>query len=273
MYHRLFPFYLLFLISPHVQGYDAWAGGLIPKETWGGSYSIVMDYTITGSASPSQNTVACTYPRCIFAPMPRTGLGPSGSWCDAGGVCNGDVVKDGVTIKQGTTWNDAFAAFIKKYRASGTFTMRNYSTFLGGIRWDAICVGFATLPNDRTSISVLAPGTVCGSIPKPDLNCTVNLPGLVDLGTVVVGTSGATGSASGGVECSQKASVTGSLLNNPQIDGHDVKIDINGLSMGNSAVVVGTGTIVPLLVTATIPGTLRNAGSYSSDAILQISYH
>ncbi|WP_447872487.1 hypothetical protein [Serratia fonticola] len=99
------------------------------------------------------------------------------------------------------------------------------------------------------------------------------MPNLIDLGTVPVGTDSASATAYGGVVCLTKASITAALLANPRIDGHEVEMDINGIPIGNEAVLIGSDTIVPINLTATIRGSLRNAGSYSSDAILQISYH
>lgn len=238
-------------------------------------YSITYDYTITGSASPEQEQSACQSAKCWFAPTPRTGLGPSGGLCDMGGACNGGAVMGSIQISRGTTWNEAFATFLKTYPTSGTYTLINWanSPLSTSIRWDKLCIGFATLPTTGVNVSVLAPGTVCGSVTRPTLNCTVTMPNLIDLGTVPVGTDSASATAYGGVVCLTKASVTAALLANPRIDGHEVEININWIPIGNEAVLIGSDTIVPINLTATIRGSLRNAGSYSSDAILQISYH
>ncbi|MEN4170704.1 hypothetical protein [Serratia marcescens] len=258
-------------------GYESWGGPSTPFLS-GEKYGLSYDYGITGDGpSLAQNTIipGCTYNGCMFAPMARTGLGPVGDLCDAGGVCVGWAVKDGVRVRAGTTWGEAFELFIKRYGQSGNFTMNPWGAAhnINEVVWDKLCVGFAAIPADGTHISVLAPGSVCGSVPKPNLQCTVNIPGILDLGTVTAGITDATGNASGNVECGSAATVTGSLLNKPKIDGHDVAIEINNRTMGSSAVTIGTGLSVPLRIKATIRGTLNNGGNYSSDAVLQISYY
>lgn len=261
--------------SPPSLSYDAYVGPHTPTVT-GPFLSISYDYSVSGAATPALDATACHSSTCWFAPMPRTGLGPgAGGLCDSGGICYGASLRDGVTIPGGTTWNNAFALFLKTYPASGTFTLGNWLRNDMGmyVRWDAICVGFASIPATGTHISVLAPGTACGSVPRPDLNCTVDVPSVLDLGTVRVGTVSASGTVRGSVLCDREASVTASLLSHPLLDGQEVEIDINGFTIGNSAVTIGTGTSVPLRVTATIRGTLRHPGSYSSAALLQISYH
>lgn len=243
----------------------------------GEKYNVAYPYTITGGPDPIQEGKACITNECKFFPIPRTGLGPSGKpgdpLGDQGGVSNVQNMYKGVKLFGQKSWNDAFAEFLKAYPASGDFVIGGFITErnLKWVNWDALCIGFATLDPGR-NISNLAPGTACERVPRPGNACNVQFPGLVDLGIVTAGTAGASGSAVGEVACSQPSSIAGSLLNDPRIDGTDVEIDINGHVMGRSAVIVGVGMYVPLVVKATIRGTLRNAGTYSSDAILQISY-
>lgn len=270
--------YLVLLVQSSIlttaYAYDTYVGPYTPVHE-GELYAISYDYAVSGQPSPEQNQSACSYAECKFSPIVRTGLGPNGFKCDSGGICNGAVLHGAVTIANGATWNDAFAIFLKTYPASGTYKVPNWvrTDEIDQVRWDALCVGFASLPALVSAVSVLAPGTSCSSVPRPDLSCTVDLPSVIDFGTVKVGTSLASAKGVGRVECDREASITASMWANPRIDGNDVEIDINGIPIGNAALLVGTGKSVPLQIKATIRGSLRNAGSYSSDAILQISYH
>ncbi|HGM7717173.1 TPA: hypothetical protein ACXIJW_004701 [Serratia marcescens] len=269
----------LFIITPlsMAYGYESWVGPNTPYLV-GSVYEIRYDYAISDNGlSPAQNAIIpnCYNSDCVFAPIPRTGLGPSANLCDSGGVCIGSAVKDGVRIRAGTTWREAFELFIKKYGQSGTFSFSNWLSpkYINQVAWEKMCVGFAAIPSVGINISVLAPDASCGSVPKPTLQCTVNIPGALDLGAVTAGITDAAGNTSGNVECNSTATLTGSLLNNPKIDGYDVVIEINNRIMERSAITIGTGMSVPLRIKATIRGTLNNTGNYSSDAVLQISYY
>jgi hypothetical protein len=176
-------------------------------------------------------------------------------------------------VYNGNSWAQAYDAYIAKFGRSGHIRVYSFANEIAhGVAWDKICITFG-LKSYMWSPVVPAPGAVCqGGGHEPELSCIVNLPRTLDLGTVPTGTTNASSTASGDVQCSRDADVTASLLNRPQIDGNDVAIDINNRSMGSSAVTIGTGMSVPLMIKATIIGTLRNGGSYSSDSVLQISY-
>lgn len=277
---KLFILYLLALIpsimTPSaVLAYDAWVSPVTPGVA-GEYYTLSYDYQISDLDNPSQDVRIpnCDY-GCFFGLAARTGLGQTGGLCDSGGSCaSGTGWESSVPLSRGATWRSAFEAFIAKYGRAGHKTKNPWLSTKDApyIRWDALCVGFITLTS-RQGISVLAPGSVCGGVPRPNLNCNVNLPSLVELGNVVLGTTDATGSIQGAVDCGGEATVMGSLLNRPQIDGHDVAVEINNIPMGRTARAIGKGRNVPLILKAVIRGTLRNAGDFSSDAVLQISYY
>ncbi|CAI2019466.1 Uncharacterised protein [Serratia fonticola] len=246
-----------------------------------GGYGFWYDWTINGGAGDNPGTIMCIgATACKLSFFPYTGLGSSDTrypaLCDSGGFCSSaNLWPDNITVTNGTSWAQAYEWYIAKHGRSGHIT--TYNTLAGSlgdrIAWDKICITFGVKSHVLGTPVVPAPGAVCqGSGHEPELSCIVNLPRTLDLGTVPTGTTNVSGTAYGDVQCSRDADVTASLLNRPQIDGNDVAIDINNRSVGSSAVMVGTGMSVPLMIKATITGTLRNGGSYSSDAVLQISY-
>jgi hypothetical protein len=281
--HHLILLLAISVSSATTHAYTASGGphSLVPNPT-GTSMGFEYDWSINGGPGGNTGTITCLgTTRCQVSFFPYTGLGPvSGqneALCDSGGYCgSANYWPDKITVDNGTTWAQAYDWYIAQHGRSGHIRILHVfsttTTWYDRIAWDKICITFGAKSHLWTPV-VPAPGAVCqGGGSEPELSCIVNLPRTLDLGSVNTGTSYASGTAYGDVQCSRAADVTASLLNRPKIDGNDVAIDINDLSMGSSAFVVGSGVSIPLMIKATIIGTLRNAGSYSSDAVLQISY-
>nr|ALG88626.1 Hypothetical protein [Pectobacterium carotovorum] len=266
----------LLLTSYGCLGYTSWVGPYDVVKASATYWALRFDYVIADVEFPGMDDpiTPCISSSCIFGPMSRTGLGPSGNACDSGGTCSPSE-SQGVLLPQGATWREGYRKFIERYGASGQFERKKWALnpFSPDFRWDHLCVGFAALKAQGTSISVLAPGAACGSIPKPGLSCTISMPATIDLGVHPVGTADASAEAYGVVDCDNSASVTASVLNHPEIDGHTVDMLVNGRTLTAENTVIGSGTSVPLRVSAVIRGTLQNAGVYSTGAVLQISYH
>ncbi|MDK2376799.1 reverse transcriptase domain-containing protein [Serratia fonticola] len=281
--HHLILLLAISVSSATTHAYTASGGphSLVPNPN-GTSMGFEYDWSINGDPGGNPGTITCPgTTRCQVSFFPYTGLGPVAGHevqlCDSGGYCgSANTWPDKITVDNGTTWAQAYEWYITHHGRSGHIRVLHIfpstNAWFDLIAWDKICITFGAKSHLWSPV-VPAPGAVCqGGGREPELSCIVNLPRTLDLGSVNTGTSYASGTAYGDVQCSRSADVTASLLNRPQIDGNDVAIDINYRSMGSSAVTIGTGVNVPLMIKATITGTLRNAGSYSSDAVLQISY-
>lgn len=276
---------LALIQSPHAAAYTSWASAT-PMQ-WGENHlipyvALYVDFSIIDEPYPGMNDVmpACATRQCDFGIKTfKTGEAPWGK--PNGNAAASQFARDSdslaVKMAQGSTWAEGYAQWIRKNGTSGRAA--NYFWMQGNdakVYWPVVCAGFGAVPKPEKGhqfFADLAPGSTCGGIQQPDLVCTVDVPMLLDLGTVGAGTDSASGQVVGSFACSEKSTVAATLMNRPQIDSHAVEIEVNNVRLGNAPVVVGDGTNVPLIIKATIRGTLRTAGNYSTDAVLKITYY
>ncbi|WP_421105909.1 hypothetical protein [Serratia marcescens] len=261
----------IFFTSLPAAAYTGWTS---PHKTTKSQVS--WSWTISDNPS-TPGVVDCNgnSPYCAFGPYVRTGLGPSGSMCDSGGVCSVFAERyNGITsvkVPRGTSYDEAFEAYVKRWGWSGT-SYASLSASDPNIAWGKLCTGFATLPWGQTSVSKLIPGASCAMVTPPDINCETSIPAEIDLGTVAVGYIEAETTVDGITQCSADNTVSVSLAVPPSLGGVPVELFINGKQLSTAVTAVGKGMSIPLKLRASLRGTIWEAGEYTSNAVLNISY-
>lgn len=265
-----FAFTLNLLISLPAVAYTGWTS---PHEI--SSSTITWGWAISDGAS-TPGVVNCGAPYCAFGPYIRTGLGPSGEYCDSGGVCFVENEKvNGITsrkVRAGITYDEAFRLYAEKWGFSGTnyYVVRDLSS--PHIAWGKLCTGFSVLPWAKQAISQIVPGSSCAVITPPNTSCETSLPATIDLGTVSTGYIEVEATVDGITQCTGDNTVSVSLAVAPYLGGVPVELFINGKQLSSATTAVGNGKYVPLKLRASLRGTIREAGVYSGNAVMNISY-
>ncbi|QJW53202.1 hypothetical protein HL670_00052 [Serratia plymuthica] len=239
-------------------------------------------YQVTDDKKSLDTPITCHgVSTCVFGPGHRTGRGPNGIACDSGGMCMGSAWANApgartVTVAAGSTWGQAYAAFVNKWGYSGSFEYKLGSADnLPLYVWGALCVGFISLPNTyATVVSDLAPNTSCGTIAPPDLSCEIMIPGLLDLGTVLVGAKRAQGSVQGNASCSKPATITAAIGGgNWSLGSVPLKLLVNGIKLTQTHQTVASGQQATLELSAIAEGEFKTTGVYSAVIPLIIGYY
>lgn len=236
---------------------------------------VSWDWNITNSGS-TPGVVECGSQLCAFGPIIRTGLGSSGQMCDSGGVCLvHSELQEGIKTKfvpAGTIYDEAFSLYAQKWGMSGSTDFLMIDMSHPEIAWGKLCVGFAVLPVNTRAVSTLVPGSSCSIVTPPDINCETSMPATIDMGTVRTGYVEIESSVDGLTECSAENSVSVSLLVTPRLAGLPVELSINGNRISETATVIGKGRYIPLKISARLRGNIPEAGVYTGNAVMNISY-
>ncbi|MGF6191335.1 hypothetical protein ABIE12_002679 [Serratia sp. 509] len=283
MYRTLLIPLLLLLSLPGAWAYSSW-GEPIKTEIRDSKVWFIYKWSIVDDSLPVPGDVTCANnaSECYVGFYPRSGLGPIGKLCDAGGTCNGTAssVHDiSIKVRANTSWESAYQAYVSKFSMSGGASVPIASVEeMKDAAWGTLCVGFGALPAASAGVAVLAPNTTCGLFSKPDTQCTISLGSEINLGTVAPGQSIPDGSVSGWFSCSgagaDGASIGASLLtSNPKLGGKPIELTMNGYSMTSTSKVVGRGSYGQLLLKAHVNGTIDAPGSYQSSATIMLNYY
>ncbi|MGG4608432.1 hypothetical protein [Providencia sp. Me31A] len=273
------------------------ASAALAASSWGSPYQIVrfgtdvrlnFSWGIDLNGPPANNRLTCSTSQCWFGPIPRTGLGPSGSQdCDSGGFCQGasaGIAQSMIQVPNNITYDEAYNLYVAaKKKTSDSIQVSGGATnsiwLTPATKWGALCVGFAVLPVGRGAVSTLAQNSTCGVITPMNLTCTTTVPSTLDFGQINVGESATkTAQGSGSVTCDRSATMRVAIIGaQPSIAGKPIQISINGTQVTNQAgptgTVIGKGSNVNLDIKATVNGPFNTAGRFTSSTTLLFSYN
>lgn len=254
----------------------------IADRYWRSTFS----WGINDGGSPDLSPVTCSSLRCVVTVGLRSGVQPV--WpgtCDSGGVCVGEAVTlpqnngSWVTVANGTSWEDAYRAFVIKYGNSGVVDMpvlhQNSVPPPGHPTWGTLCVGFISLPySARPQLAQLAPSTTCGLVNRPDLQCTINVTAFVDLGVTNTGRQKLLSDAARlSISCTDHATVTAALTREHSIGGVPLHMEIGGKQITTTKQVIyrGSSTTLPVSISAT--GDFKTAGEFTESVPIIVYYY
>jgi hypothetical protein len=273
--------FLLVFAVPVTHASRSWASlhkSYIVDSTWRGTY----DWGIEQDDSPDLSPVLCAGDTCVVTAGPRTGLGPWNGLCDSGGLCTGSGVMHApgwawVTVPSGTSWENAYRAFIAKYgssgRVDGLLAPAKKIMPEGHPAWGVLCVGFLSLPKGQ-GIGNLSPSTTCGLVNRPELVCKTDVTPVVDLGVVNTGRQEvATADGRLNITCSSDASVSAALTREHQIAGVPLHMEIAGKPMTTTIreIYRGNSTSLPITIHAT--GNFESTGEFQESVPILVTYY
>ncbi|ELX8379462.1 hypothetical protein AB7Y49_09020 [Providencia vermicola] len=269
----------------------------IAASSWASPYQIVrvgnqvqlrFDWGIDLSGE-ANGTISCGSLQCFFGPIPRTGLGPSnmGTDCDQGGFCNGRAAlinQSMILVPNNITYQEAYQRYVNAKGSRGTYQISEGNRFIWSspaTKWGSLCIGFASVPQNKVSVSVLAQNATCGVVTPANLSCSATVPNSLDFGIVKAGEPiSSTAIGTGSVKCDTTANVRVSVLGNmPKLDGKTIQLFINNTPIinqtntgGSTGAIVGRGQNVTLDFRANIDGVFYNAGHFTSSTAILFSY-
>ncbi|VXC36344.1 hypothetical protein [Pseudomonas sp. 8O] len=156
-----------------------------------------------------------------------------------GGINNPWGISRKVKIPQYGSARDAWFLWSQSYPLSDQFVQLTWSS---PVRHDFLqtCYGFQIFQgsSSNTRTGDILPGAQCGTIPPPNLVCTLNLPSEIDHGTIGVGETSSI-EVDGAINCnlSANARLSSQLSNAPS--GLSAKMLFNGMSTRNLSVQAG----------------------------------
>lgn len=275
---------MLLLVLLCISGYQS----ALAASSWVINPSAVADgnfpfqYNIDIGGAPFPGKIECGQSNCVFGPFLRTGTGKSGELCDSGGWCTSVMGKDPdkfrmIKINNGTSWQEAFEQYIKRYGASGGYSVADIIDVSDkGIRWDALCSGFA-VTGVSGGISRMAPNSACAQSPRPGLSCTLQL----DNSNIYLGTwltrqqTTLTARAHGVIKCNRLADIKMTLLNEVRLDDRmPVTLKANDKSLSGVAALIGRAdTQLDVNIDIQANGIFDHAGTRTANAILSVGYY
>ncbi len=265
------------LYSPHSRASTSY-GDSLSSYHQGGYIWFQFNWGINRGGAPDSSPVLCATARCVVTAGQWTGLGSNGRQCDQGGICSAEpLIAQGmypwVIVDWGTTWEDAYTAFVSKYGERGfTQARATSSSNVDYVAWGKLCVGFMSLQRTGSAPGNLSPSTVCGVVSPPDLVCDMDMPLEVDLGTVGVG-SVAASTVTLHVQCTGPASVVAGLIRTHSVGGSPLSVKANGKSLSTDQIVIYQGIQGDIPVTFSIDTPLNKPGVYRESVPLIISYY
>lgn len=270
----------------HALGYTAYAEPA-QVSTTGATGTATWAYSIQGGPNDggSPGTVQCWMNSCWVGFLIRTGLGPAPNYpelCDSGGVClinsaNGHQVT-AVRVPRGVTWDSAYETFAKRYGFSGTgmaesnaYNPNDYA--YPYVAWGKLCTGFATLPDNARTVSILAPGSNCGVITPPNLRCNYTLPNALDFGVVPMGSVPEPVSASGSYSCNVNSTVSASIGTVPSIGGSPLRLYLNDVLLSQTSKDIAHRKSGALTLRGEIVKPMLKDGVYTESVPVIISFY
>lgn len=271
------------------------ASAALAASSWGSAYEIIhvggtiqlyYDWGIDMEGPPANNRISCGATRCYFGPIPRTGLGPSGTGvgdCDQGGYCNGqgDNRQAMIIVSNNITYQEAYEQYVKARGQTGNIrlTPGGRVWLSEATAWGALCVGFATLPTTRHAVSQLAQNASCGVISPIGLSCTTTIPSTLDFGQINLGeNSMKIAQGTGVATCNRTANMRVSILGEqPTIAGNSIQLTINDKQIYNAGqaptgILIATGSNVNLAFKATVNGPFNTVGKFISTTTLLFAF-
>ncbi|PAN79902.1 hypothetical protein CIW69_01395 [Enterobacter cloacae] len=92
------------------------------------------------------------------------------------------------------------------------------------------------------------------------------------MGTVTTGYIEAEATVDGITQCSRDNTVSVSLAAVPYLGGVPVELFVNNKQLSSATTAVGKGKYIPLKLRASLRGTILEAGEYTGNAVINISY-
>lgn len=281
----------LFIVFASVVSVPVWGFGsyvspyqITVSNHWG---ALSFDYTITGERDDgaSDGVVSCGDRLCAVGFYSRTGLGPSPevpSVCDSGGTCI--IIPDApngykfVLVANSTKWDDAYIAYINKFGRTGNNRLLSSaydpeSPMYPGVKWGSLCVGFASLPLNKSTVSQLAPGAACAGVTPPDTSCFFAIQNTIDFGVVNTGDTPKPVTVYGGYSCGAVNSVSASIGTSPFLGGAPLRLYMNGVLLSNTATRVARDKTGTLTLRAEFASPLVTVGSHQASVPVLMAFY
>lgn len=270
------------------------AGTAVSSTSWGSLYSSYVSgdlwwasYTwgINMDGQADNTPVVCTKSQCVVTVATRSGVIPSApGTCDSGGVCNAESVigkdqRPWISVRRGTTWEEAYKAFAAKYGTSGSVVASVLPSNLvppeSHPTWGVLCVGFISLPGGGTTPSYLAPSTTCGHVSPPSVKCELDIDPVVDMGVIRTGQNNVlVDSARLHVSCTSTATISAALARaNLTLAGMPLQMTINGVRITTTMRDVYSGKSKSLPVTFRLTGNVTRSGKFQVSVPVLLNYH
>lgn len=263
---------LIFLYPFFASGYQVAVRDLVLTAAPSSGYiGWTGTYLITGGPEPVQDSpVNCGGARVCFITFAAYLTDGSDPTRD---IDRASATTPQPTVLAGVSWNQAISTFIRLHGRSGALVRPPVSISLSDYDPRHLCFILMAGKGDwGDSGRQRVPGVACSYAAPPEVSCESNFPRMLNLGVVPVGSTAVHGQSQGLVTCSGPTVIRARLMNRPTIDRRAVDVTVNGRLLGNTDSRIGEGRTVPIIVSAQIPQPLMNAGTYTTDAVIALTY-